>query len=942
MALSQLLKSEIAKTESDPNSLLFNGMPETEDTFLAGRLANDYAKYEELEDDSQISSLLQARKLAPVSREYVINPGGDSKDDIKIADLVRDIFSSHISLDMLTIDMLDALMKGNQVGEIMWDVDSKTYFPDRILTRAQGRFGFARPKSDSKLKAALAWGAKTLLAPPPDNELKRLGVGTVDGYEIRLLDRYPLYGENVPDKKFIVHHVGSKNSNPKGKGFGSKLWWLVQFKREAAKFWLIFLDKFASPTPYGTYPPNGSKHELEQFLERITQGMWAAFPQGYTVAMLEASRSGSIEAYEGFINRYCNREMAKVILGQFYLGESQGLSGAPANNDETIRAEIAKADADMVSNTLNQTLMRWLTEFNAPAGTKPPTIWRVFPEHVDLNARVSRDKSLFDMGHRLTSAAVKEIYGEGYVDTSLTKLEEGKDNKLPLITTLGDTGMNALIGFVKEAAGGAVPKENAIAIMQAVFGVDPKDAAKMLPDPQPTEEDEIGSILGGSDEEAAPEETPEPAPEELPAEEPAPAPTPEPVAALHEATKPAVATFAAPSPNATKIRVFLDTEFNEDGRTIDLISIGLATEDGRKYYAISSEFDESRVSDWVRENVIAKLEPPDVVPRKPRAQIRDEIVAFMGGQIPEFWAFYATSDWVALYQLFGRLIDLPPGWPMICYDLKQLQKHLGIDNKEFPPKPRNQHNALADAEWNLASWQVLERFADSGSTVQLQEPPDFSGLQSAITELAQRVDQLNDFIQTPTPIPQAQSCPQHVRPTTPLPAANFRDWGKAKREKLAEGDIKGGFAGPNQTYPVSNAEDVKNAWNLAGRATNPDQVRRNVIKLAKKLKLTQALPAAAKTWADDHDVELSELEQVQQLCMKLQTPEFSEPGFTDTELNFMQSLGAEIRQREQACQLKHQELQQAQAVLDRLDSVGFNFADLLLIQQAIQMGESNV
>ena len=35
------------------------------------------------------------------------------------------------------------------------------------------------------------------------------------------------------------------------------------------------------------------------------------------------------------------------------------------------------------------------------------------------------------------------------------------------------------------------------------------------------------------------------------------------------------------------MRYFYDTEFLEDGETIDLISIGIVAEDGREYYAVT-------------------------------------------------------------------------------------------------------------------------------------------------------------------------------------------------------------------------------------------------------------------------------------------------------------------------------------------------------------------
>jgi len=91
------------------------------------------------------------------------------------------------------------------------------------------------------------------------------------------------------------------------------------------------------------------------------------------------------------------------------------------------------------------------------------------------------------------------------------------------------------------------------------------------------------------------------------------------------------------------MRVWFDTEFIEDGRTIDLISIGMVRQDGALYYAEVEETDMSRASSWVRENVLPRLTGP----RKPRAVIAQEVVEFCRAE-PEFWAYYASYDWVAL------------------------------------------------------------------------------------------------------------------------------------------------------------------------------------------------------------------------------------------------------------------------------------------------------
>jgi len=56
------------------------------------------------------------------------------------------------------------------------------------------------------------------------------------------------------------------------------------------------------------------------------------------------------------------------------------------------------------------------------------------------------------------------------------------------------------------------------------------------------------------------------------------------------------------------MKFWLDTEFIEDGKTIDLLSIGIVREDGQEYYAVSLDADWSKAGDWVKENVLPHLD----------------------------------------------------------------------------------------------------------------------------------------------------------------------------------------------------------------------------------------------------------------------------------------------------------------------------------------------
>lgn len=153
---------------------------------------------------------------------------------------------------------------------------------------------------------------------------------------------------------------------------------------------------------------------------------------------------------------------------------------------------------------------------------------------------------------------------------------------------------------------------------------------------------------------------------------------------------------------------FFDTEFAEPGSgnppTIELISIGIVAEDGREFYAESSEFSLERCNTWVCNNVIPHLGPDDK--RVTRAEIRDGIKEFLGND-PILWAYYASYDWVAFCWLFGAMVNLPEDFPILPMDLQQLWITLGRPEGAKPPKPINAHNALADAKWNKQFYDNL-------------------------------------------------------------------------------------------------------------------------------------------------------------------------------------------------------------------------------------------
>lgn len=211
--------------------------------------------------------------------------------------------------------------------------------------------------------------------------------------------------------------------------------------------------------------------------------------------------------------------------------------------------------------------------------------------------------------------------------------------------------------------------------------------------------------------------------------------------------------------SSTARRIFYDTEFHEDGQTIDLISIGMVAEHtdpaggvAEELYLVNADADWVSISrhDWLAANVLPHLpggwhaEPLGDVWLPDRShpavvsmpELRDRVRAWLRLRAREgaaarldclardvndwqaqwhdleLWAYYAAYDHVALAQLFGPMVKLPPFMPMWTNDLCQLAEAKGVkvrDLEQLVPRASNgnEHHALADADWNRRVRAVL-------------------------------------------------------------------------------------------------------------------------------------------------------------------------------------------------------------------------------------------
>lgn len=237
---------------------------------------------------------------------------------------------------------------------------------------------------------------------------------------------------------------------------------------------------------------------------------------------------------------------------------------------------------------------------------------------------------------------------------------------------------------------------------------------------------------------------------------------------------------------------FLGLKYGKTKPTIDFISIGIVPEESgvewNHYYAISKEFNideawdrwdgeyheitgfeksqgySARKKYWIRENVLfpifkelatkyeyevldldfdyssfTKWNLKFMINRygKTQVEIAEEIKDYLftcfvdaNSKIPEyeFYGYYADYDWVVFCWLFGKMKDLPTGFPMYCKDLKQLLDEKisvfckneirstsftsalsRIKKMDNYPKQSNEHSAICDAKWNYELYKFINK-----------------------------------------------------------------------------------------------------------------------------------------------------------------------------------------------------------------------------------------
>jgi phage gp29-like protein len=351
-----------------------------DDTVLTHR-GGDYSLYRETLRDDACMAPFNQRIMAVTQCETAVDAGGDDALSQRAADWLKEQMQG-LEWDRITTGMMYGRWYGHAVSECLYQPNEGKITLADIRVRDRARFFYANDRGPP-----FVWS--------------------------RPLARYV----RLPERKMWCLSTGADHDDsPYGLGLAHYCYWPVFFKRNNIKFWLIFLEKFGMPTavakmPPGQYDDVPLRNKVRAALQAMATETGVILPEGTSFEFLNAMRSGT-QDYDT-MRSAMDKALAKVIIGQ--TASQEGTPGKLGNEElqGEVKAELVKADADLVCESFNRSVVRWLTAWNFP-GAKPPRVWRMVEPPEDIDTVAERDKKLYSIGWERTDDSFRETYGDGW------------------------------------------------------------------------------------------------------------------------------------------------------------------------------------------------------------------------------------------------------------------------------------------------------------------------------------------------------------------------------------------------------------------------------------------------------------------------------------------------------------------------------------------------
>ena len=355
---------EVARYTSDPFSLssiyMFgssspftgngNTIVRSSDDLLINKGGNRaLVVYQRLLFDEQVQGCFSKLTQEVTSRPWFVTEFSGKPGDLAVRDFVAEVLEE-LPMDDIFKGMAESLVTGFSVGEVMWKKTKRGVIPFDIRMRDQRRFVF-QESEDSQT-----------------------------GFTMRCLTFNRMFeGVELPQRKFIIsRYYTQHNGDPYGSAMGRILYPLVKFRRRAIESYVLYGDRYATPTAVAMAPLSASTAELDTLydhLSNLSQETAMVLPEGYELSFV--TPSGSPDVFKNLID-YVDKEISVLICGENEAGQAEAGSRASSQVANVVRVVKASELSEMLCHTLTKTLIRWIVDLNFGTDVAAPTLNREF------------------------------------------------------------------------------------------------------------------------------------------------------------------------------------------------------------------------------------------------------------------------------------------------------------------------------------------------------------------------------------------------------------------------------------------------------------------------------------------------------------------------------------------------------------------------------------
>jgi phage gp29-like protein len=309
---------------------------------------------EEMEEkDLHYLSVLGTRKRAISQLPIEVDAASDDPEDEADAQLIRDWLQARHARDR-AVRHPRRDRQGLQRTEIVWDFTAKAWLPCRLKWRDPRWFEFDRVDGETLMLKGLG------------------GPRAAAGF------------------KFITHVHPAKSGLPIRGGLARPVAWAYLFKNYAIKDWVTFLDAYGMPLRVGKYE-NGTTEDnirlLMRALSMLGSDAAAAFPKSMDVEFVDRKGGETGDLFERLAT-WADLQVSKAVLGQTSTTDAVagGLGSGQATTHNDVRGDIERADAKLLSATLNRDLVQPIVMLNRGQREAYPKIRIGRPEEEDVKA----------------------------------------------------------------------------------------------------------------------------------------------------------------------------------------------------------------------------------------------------------------------------------------------------------------------------------------------------------------------------------------------------------------------------------------------------------------------------------------------------------------------------------------------------------------------------